>query len=147
LNLDIERRKQARGWRMGATLFAKEPRNQLMLGNVAEVCRRAQGNHCTGTVATTHPPKVRLARCRCRCIAGALLTELADPKHVPLTVDRRIDSVPVFDAGFTGSKGYAARLGSEAEIGWPNRSRQTSEPESSSERSQRHGAAKKLLWC
>ncbi len=84
----------------------------------------AQGNHRTGTEADNASAEW-LARQARRFGAQASLEAFPliriDPQLCYLSIDgRRIDTVPVFDAGFTGPEGVHGKLGplgSEAEIG------------------------------
>src|SRR5215472_3770029 len=98
---------------------------ELLEQRVADVLQAydAQGNHRTGTAvddasaewlaeqARRHGAKVSLE---------SFPLNRVDPQSCYLRVgDRRIDSVPVFDAGFTGAEGIQGRLGplgSDAEI-------------------------------
>ena len=110
-------------------LFAqKEPPQaaDALEQRIAEVMQAydAQGNHRTGTAVDNASAEwlVRQAR---QAGADASLEPFSLSRVDPeacylLTADRRIDSVPVFDAGFTGPEGVRGKLGplgSEAEIG------------------------------
>src|SRR5215471_7176879 len=84
----------------------------------------AQGNHRTGTEVDNASAEWLAAQAR-QYGAGASLEPFSlsriDPQSCYLRIaGRRIDSVPVFDAGFTGPEGVRGRLGplgSDAEIG------------------------------
>ncbi len=84
----------------------------------------AQGNHRTGTEIDKASAEWLAAQTR-QYGAEASLEPFSlsriDPQSCYLRIaDRRIDSVPVFDAGFTGPEGVRGRLGplgSDAEIG------------------------------
>src|SRR5215831_3994870 len=84
----------------------------------------AQGNHRTGTEVDNGSAEWLAAQAR-QYGAGASLEPFSlsriDPQSCYLRIaGRRIDSVPVFDAGFTGPEGVRGRLGplgSDAEIG------------------------------
>ncbi len=92
---------------------------------VAAVIRAydAQGNHRTGTEIDNASAKWLASQVRQSGIEPTLepftLTRI-DPESCYLRVgDRRIDSVPLFDAGFTGAEGVRGNmgpLGSDAEI-------------------------------
>jgi len=84
----------------------------------------AQGNHRTGT---------EVDRASAEWLANQVRQSGAEPSLEPFTLsrldpqacylrigDRRIDGVPLFDAGLTGAEGVRGRLGplgSDAEIG------------------------------
>jgi hypothetical protein len=110
-------------------LFAQKeppPPADALEQRIAEVMQAydAQGNHRTGTAVDNASAEwlVRQAR---QAGADASLEPFSLSRVDPeacylLTVDRRIDGVPVFDAGFTGPEGVRGKLGplgSEAEIG------------------------------
>src|SRR5712691_2766379 len=84
----------------------------------------AQGNHRTGTEADNACAKWLVSQVRQSGIAATpepFTLARIDPGSCYLRVgDRRMDSVPLFDAGFTGAEGVHGNigpLGSEAEIG------------------------------
>jgi hypothetical protein len=84
----------------------------------------AQGNHRTGTEVDNASAEWLARQVRQSGAAASLepfTLSRIDPQSCYLRIgSRRIDSVPVFDAGFTGAEGVHGRLGplgSDAEIG------------------------------
>jgi peptidase M28-like protein len=84
----------------------------------------AQGNHRTGTEVDNTSAEWLASQVRHSGAAASLepfALNRIDPQPCYLRIaDRRIDSVPVFDAGFTGAEGVHGKLGplgSDAEIG------------------------------
>src|SRR5262245_15208017 len=87
----------------------------------------AQGNHRTGTDVDNRSAEWLAAEVRRLGVEPSLepfTLNRVDPKECYLAIGgRRIDSVPMFDAGFTDSKGVRGNLGllgSDAEIALAN---------------------------
>src|SRR5437879_9554976 len=120
------------GWAAGATRTGLCEQQSVQISpdaleqRVARVIQAydAQGNHRTGTEVDNASAEWLASQVR-RSGAAASLEPFAlsriDPQSCYLRIaDRRIDSVPVFDAGFTGAEGVHGKLGplgSDAEIG------------------------------
>jgi hypothetical protein len=111
-----------------------EPMSSRVEDRVARVLEAfdAQGNHRTGTDVDNRSAEWLAAEMRGLGVAPALepfTLNRIDPQECHLAVaGRRIDSVPMFDAGFTDANGVRGRLGplgSDAEIALVGSGRRT----------------------